>query len=162
MARPIAFWSLVAVLFVATVGSKALLGASNDLAESQMASESLRAFLAAHAEGAPARAPIKPNVDIWMGWRFRAGGCEAVAWPAPRNGEMDAQLRSNAGPSDAVAYVYDGAVHRQAPAPQGAWDYAAFRVLLPLGLAKGRHAAYVVLEHPTGCAASETLPWDKL
>jgi len=162
MARPYVFWSVVALVFVLTVGSKAALGASDDLAESQMASEGLRTFLALRSATPPTPAPIKPNVDIWKGWRFRAGGCDATAWPAPRNGELNAQLRSNAGAVDTVSYVYDGALHADPPAPLAAWDYVTFRVLLPLGLAKNTGGAYVVLVHPAGCAASEALPWDKL
>jgi hypothetical protein len=162
MMRPIAFWALALAFLAATAGLKIALAPVSDTAEPDLASETLRRFVTAHSRTPVTATRIRPLIPYWSGWRFSADGCAASAYPAPRNGELDTQIRAHAGPGDRVAYIFRGRVGERPPPPGAAWDYAVFRLLLPFGLADPQAGSYVILIHPATCDAPEHLPWSRL
>lgn len=95
-----------------------------------------------------------------QGWAFRIGGCSGRAFPQAVGGEDEAPVRGLAGPSEEVAYVFDGAPASHPPD-------AAQRARLVLqridraftGRAEATPVA--VLQSPA-CRVTDKLPWRRL
>jgi hypothetical protein len=98
----------------------------------------------------------KPPIDDWSGWRFAAGGCEALAFPSGQGGEMTAAARLHVRPGERMDFIYRGERLAAPPTGRMALDYMTSRMLAQ------PWPFYVVLIRPATCAAPLNLPWSKL
>lgn len=148
-------------LLAATVAPKVALAPST-AEESIAPTARLGRFLATHSKTPPQPLRRRPHVPIWAGWRFQAGGCEAMAFPNPRSGEFDPQNRELTGPGQRLAYVYRGQISDAPPGAHRTLDFVLYRILLPFGLADPQMASYVAVIHPAGCDGPLKLDWKAL
>jgi hypothetical protein len=156
-----------ALIAVVSVGLKAHLAPHDppqdqELRMAAAATARLGDFLAAHVQGPTTGQGQLSSPPYWAGFRFTAGGCERIAVPSPRNGELDARAGLLASPGDKISYVYGGSIRATPPADLVPPDYLLYRLLKPLGRADDRWSFYVTLIEPSACAGAASLPWRAL
>jgi hypothetical protein len=161
------FWLAAAAVVLASLAPKMVLTVLRQTsAPAPSADDRLRTFLVAAT-----RATVEPVLaekatrtsarDI-AGWRFRSGGCVGEAFLSGLPGNLDYQAHALAPKGARISYVYRGLVSQGPPTARLAFDVMAFRSLAEFSPASAEEPRYVVVVAPGDCAASLSLPWDRL